>query len=241
MKIRVSNRVFIYLLLFIFSLLPAYSFSTDHAEVQYDNSDITVRSPDDQFLEKYKSDRDFDYLKNVRETTNYFGLLLNRFFRRISLFLGSGDAFSLIIYAVFVVLIVLLIIKLTNTRISAIFYKNRQNNRIHVTEGKDDIEEDIDDLLKKEILNRKFRQAVRLSYLKVLKILDELKLINWRIDKTNTDYYWELDSTAFQKQFAELTRVYDLYCYGNFPLDESSFKTAYNQFQMFYNLVSENE
>jgi hypothetical protein len=62
------------------------------------------------------------------------------------------------------------------------------------------------------------RLAVRYRYMWLLQMLQERELIRYRNDKTNYDYYTELDKTNYKLPFKQMSRLYEYAWYGNFTL-----------------------
>lgn len=80
-----------------------------------------------------------------------------------------------------------------------------------------------------------FRSAVRYQYLYVLKKLADKKLIEWNPEKTNKDYVAEYSVSASKEQFRELSYIFDYVWYGEFDLNEESyrqFKTKFDNFKI---------
>lgn len=77
-----------------------------------------------------------------------------------------------------------------------------------------------------------FRKATRFYYLLLLKRMDEKKLIQYDKDKTNTEYIFDVQPT-FRKHFSYLLYIYDYVWYGEFNVDEISFKKIEDEYQSF--------
>ena len=76
--------------------------------------------------------------------------------------------------------------------------------------------------------------ALRLNYLYALKSLEEVDLIRWKRDKTNGNYVRELASLSeFQAPFKSLTRQFEIYFYGKFPLSEIQYNNLAVEFDEF--------
>lgn len=78
-----------------------------------------------------------------------------------------------------------------------------------------------------------FRLAVRLMYLRLLKDLSERQIIQYTQDRTNFDYLTQLSPTPFYKEFFKVTRNYEFSWYGQFEVDEKSFRIIQNDFNQF--------
>ena len=78
--------------------------------------------------------------------------------------------------------------------------------------------------------NKDYRSAVRYQFLFFLKKLADKKLINWNPEKTNKDYLSELKNTELNLGFKELAYVFDYVWYGEFEVNEESYKHFKQQF-----------
>ena len=74
------------------------------------------------------------------------------------------------------------------------------------------------------------RMAVRYSYMMLLQLLQKRQLIQYRTDKTNYDYYYELANTNLKTPFRQLTRQYEYAWYGNYPIQEEAYQEYLNTF-----------
>jgi F0F1-type ATP synthase assembly protein I len=68
------------------------------------------------------------------------------------------------------------------------------------------------------------RLVIRYSYMLMLQLMQRRQIIHYRPDKTNYDYYFELNSTNHKYPFRQLTRQYEYAWYGNYPVSESAYK-----------------
>jgi hypothetical protein len=65
------------------------------------------------------------------------------------------------------------------------------------------------------------RMMIRYSFLGILQLLRDKRLIEYRDDKTNFDYLRELKTTEFKQLFKRMTRVYEHVWYGELQLSET--------------------
>ena len=120
--------------------------------------------------------------------------------------------------------------------ISADNFLFRKNKRSMAEEtGPTDTGEDITStnwelLLQKAMDAKDARMAVRYSYMWLLQILQRNELINYRIDKTNYDYYLELNETDVKQPFKRLSRQYEYVWYGKYPITETACAEYMEQF-----------
>jgi hypothetical protein len=69
----------------------------------------------------------------------------------------------------------------------------------------------------------RYRDAVRLQYLKTLKLLTDTGRINWKPDKTNADYVAEVAGTSIDIEFSSLTYIYECVWYGELPVNGDAY------------------
>lgn len=68
-----------------------------------------------------------------------------------------------------------------------------------------------------------YRYAVRYQFLFILKKLSDKEHINWNPEKTNKDYYNELENNHLKNKFKELVYIFDNIWYGEFDVDEKTY------------------
>lgn len=78
--------------------------------------------------------------------------------------------------------------------------------------------------LNEALKNGDYRLALRLNYLKVLRVLIEQKLIVWTKEKTNAEYLIELRKQSFHGSFRSLVVAFDRVWYGAYTIDEIGYK-----------------
>jgi hypothetical protein len=105
------------------------------------------------------------------------------------------------------------------------------------TEGEDIHSIDLDHEIDAAVAQGAFRQAVRLQYLRSLKILSERDKIRWRSSKTNIDYLSELSGSPLQEGFAKITRVFDYAWYGEMDIPQEQYERASSWFVDFNKTV----
>lgn len=85
--------------------------------------------------------------------------------------------------------------------------------------------------------DKKYRQAIRLQYLQVIKYLTEKSIIHYQPDKTNLEYLLQLKASNYYKPFFDITRNYEYSWYGLFDVDESTYNYINKDFATFYDQV----
>ena len=102
------------------------------------------------------------------------------------------------------------------------------------------VEENIHTIDFKEIIqqsksNKEYRLTIRYYYLWLLKSLSDKEIIEWDIEKTNSDYLYEIKNSAIKSQFEYVSYLYNYIWYGEFELDEVTFIKAKKAFDNLIN------
>ena len=78
--------------------------------------------------------------------------------------------------------------------------------------------------LEKAIANQNYRLGVRLMYLHVLRLFSEKNIIQYKMERTNSDYLLQLYNTRYYKDFFRLTRNFEYVWYGKFDISSAAFE-----------------
>ena len=224
------HKIAFILLLFFQTFLFAQS---DTLYKYYDKSEIDVRNINDNDLQNYKNNKDFDYRKEITTPENYFAKILNKI---INFFFGNGNLFGKIIkYIIIALFFIFIIIKLLGFKANSLFYKNKSiENIIPIEENIDNIKDlDIDKIINNAIKNKDYKKAIRYLFIKTLKQLSSKEIINWQINKTNRDYYYEISDKNIKEQFIKLSQIFTYVWYGDFKINEEKFTELKQYFSNF--------
>jgi hypothetical protein len=206
-----------------------------------DSSVIQPKEPSESAKQNYYND---DYWKYKEEKSaanaepDAFDRLWTNFWEKIwgSVSRKNESSFNpwtILALLILITLIVLIVLRLTNTGVSTLFSgKRKTQEQTDATLEDVDIHSiDYDEEIRQAISKNDYRLAVRLWFLRTLKSFSDKELVHWKIDKTNSDYYYELSGTNFQQEFGDVSKVYDYIWYGEFPVDEAAYKTAEDKFR----------
>lgn len=78
--------------------------------------------------------------------------------------------------------------------------------------------------MEKAAASQNYRLGVRLMYLHILKLLAEKNIIQYKVEKTNSDYLFQLANTSYYKDFFRLTRNFEYVWYGKFDISQAAFE-----------------
>ena len=213
-----SNRPLKQFYLFICCLLVIAVF---HTAAQ------TAPEPTPEQWQQLKSDKAFSY-KNDREIAaprrDKKPGDLEKAFYALFRFL-AGPAGTLLMWLLVLGIIVYIIYRLAFIKGSLLFGKNKKSFGPPPDQGQD-LEDiagtDWETLLQQAIAGNETRLAVRYRYMWLLQLLQQSGRIQYRNDKTNHDYYTELNETEYRQPFRQLSRLYEYAWYGNFPLSPNA-------------------
>jgi hypothetical protein len=238
-------------LFFLFTMISISAFcQMDSLAVKNDKNTIIQKKFNSTNLEKYKNDKNFNYIEDVaKEDPSIFEQIYSWFVRQLLRFLEwlfgvdyAQGIFASVLSAIPYVIaaIVLFLILKFFLKVNSKSIVNTVKNKTIVSfseEGEVLKSKDILKLIEDAILQKNYRLAVRYSYLNILKHLERKEYIIWEQQKTNEDYIKEIKSIDLKQSFVNLTRLYDFVWYGNFGINETEFVQIESDFKQTHNLI----
>ena len=97
---------------------------------------------------------------------------------------------------------------------------------------------DYDKQIAKAISNNDYRLAVRYMYLQLLRMMADRNIIQYKQERTNSDYLMQLFKSAYYKDFFRMTRNFEYTWYGQFSLGEPGFKAIQQDYYNFKSRLS---
>jgi len=208
-----------------------------------DNSKIVPRYFDD-LRDKYTGD-DFIYERTIENSGWWtrFKQWFNDFIKDLFNLKNEGQAanatniaikiagiilFLLVIYFIFKAII--------NKEGSWVFGKSSDKNIIAITDIESNIHAtNFKDLIEKAESDNNYRLAIRYYYLWLLKQLSVGEIIEYDVEKTNSDYKNEITSKAIKDEFSYTSYLYNYIWYGEFDVNQDLFNKAKHAFVQFLN------
>ncbi|WP_163409665.1 DUF4129 domain-containing protein [Flavobacterium ajazii] len=210
------------------------------ADISVDSDTIEAKSFQKNFKKEY-TDSDFVYEQKKAEKNwwDHFKEWLAGIFDEMFTFKDPQASlnFVAVLLKVLAILIVVFVIYLIVKALIAkegqwIFSKEAKQKIVHYTDAEKNIHLlDFEKLIKESIEAGEKRVAIRYYYLWLLKIMAKNHYIEWDIEKTNTDYLYEIKSPVHKEEFTYLSYLYNYIWYGEFEIDETSFLKVENQFK----------
>lgn len=241
------NRFF-YILLLIFTLSGNANSPQPigrkfaQADVIVDTAHVQKMRFQENFKQKYTDD-DFIYEPKKHEVNAWdrFVAWISELLSRLFNFQNNKVTSSLIefIFKTLAIIIVLFVVYLIvksilNKEGQWIFGKN--TNRGILTY--DDLEKnlqttDFQKLIQKSEQDGNNRLSIRYYYLWLLKTFAEQEIIFWDLEKTNSDYLYEIKNEKTKSDFQYLSYIYNYCWYGEFDLSTNDFQQAKSLFETY--------
>jgi len=145
---------------------------------------------------------------------------------------GIGYFIIFLLIVLFVVLVVWLILR---SDFRSLF--TRRGARVKKP-GYEVLEEDIHNIeyideIQKAVSEGNYRKAVRLQYLRSLKLLSDSHVIYWTIERTNSDFRNMMRGRSDYQAFDYLATAYEFVWYGYRQLNEEEYRELAKDFDVF--------
>ncbi len=144
----------------------------------------------------------------------------------IALKIAGVIIFLLVIYFIFKAVI--------NNEGKWVFGKSSDKNIIPITDLENNIlATDFKKLIAEAEQSDNYRLAIRYYYLWLLKGLTNAEIIDYDVEKTNSDYFNEISSKELKDEFSYTSYLYNYIWYGEFDVTKEQFINARNAFTKF--------
>jgi len=255
-KIRIMRpKIFLFLLLlFANFLLPAQDEATASPLGNYLQEDIPQQLFDVQTWEAAKEGIDYNQdIRVDRRDENFFDETQEDKQRnaerrsRSSSGTGSGIG-SFLLKALLIIGLIVAVAMVVAQFIGGQGLKFRRNKTIDAKTLNIDvetveeklIESDLDRMIRLAEEDSNYALALRLQYLAGVKTLALTNHIKWKKGKTNRRYIYEIKNAAINKNFQEVTLVYERVWYGNSEIDLEDYQKLKPQFKNFIQEIERN-
>jgi len=213
--------------------------------INYDNSYVEVRTIDSAKIKDYLKDKDFKYFEDPEYTITLWERILDwikRFLAKLFSFDPKGITGEVINYLLIAFTFIAIIYVIYRKEIKGLFTKNKNIESIKSFERIEDIHSiDYDKLIEQAIENKNYRYAVRLNYLRTLKILSDKELINWKPDKTNHEYVNEIKHSNLKPVFENLTSDFEQIWYGEYVINFTNYSILTEKYKDFRLTLEKNQ
>ena len=204
--------------------------------IRNDNSRVDLRSFDLQKIKDYSLQKEFRYDQSVSIDTSWWNRFWSWIWKMINGTLSNKYSGDFVKYLVIAVVSALIIFSLSKIAGLDLMIFSRKSKAVDVPYGEamENIHEiDFNDEINKAVHSGNYRLAVRLLYLRSLKLLSDQELINWQPEKTNQTYIDEIEDLERKQEFKMLTLRFEYIWYGDFSIDKEIFKVLKGSFERF--------
>lgn len=210
------------------------------ADIYVDIDSLEAKTFEKNFKKKYTdSEFVYEYKTPEKNAWDRFKEWLANVFKDLFRFSSNETSmnFVSILLKVLAVLIIVAVIyliakALINKEGQWIFGKDSNRKTVYYT----DIEKNIHLLDFKKLIEESLekgdkRLCIRYYYLWLLKVMAQNHYIEWDIEKTNSDYLYEIQSPTHKQEFTYLSYLYNYIWYGEFEIDDNMFQKAQISFK----------
>ncbi len=225
---RLSNRLLLILFLLFAGITNRTCAATDSVAMPQQNvAQMTAAQWKQLTSDKsltYANEQEGDPEEDNKKTTDdqgWYQSLIKGFFALLSSGLGT-----VVVWIIVLSLLGYIIYRIFINSDSFLFRKNKKliDSGDEMVENDHDITAtDWEALLRNAVANKDMRMAVRYSYMRLLQLLQQQNMIQYRQDKTNYIYLSELQSPAVKPAFKQITRLYEYAWYGGGELSVSTY------------------
>ncbi|WP_080237377.1 DUF4129 domain-containing protein [Spirosoma rigui] len=200
-----------------------------------DQSPIRVRYPSAGRLRALQTNRDYQYGRDVPPPENPFARFWVWLWRKIRALLSSKAYQNVGQYVALAAIAGVVIYLLMKAEVLGFLLPRRARaNQLEYENMTEHIHAiDFDAAIDEAVNRQNYRLGVRLLYLQTLKRLADADRIQYKPEKTNQQYGYDLANSPLQEPFNALTRQFEYAWYGNFPVDEKQFELIRQSFQAF--------
>lgn len=231
---RMKLLLTICFILFCSSLLYARDKDKNYV---YDSSHIIQRSFSDSAINAYKSDPDFQYEKKMIQQRSWWDRFWDWFWSLYDDIMDTEAGritMEIIYWALALGIIAFFVTRVLKMNRLSVFKNTAYSDAPYKVELEDINAIPFDTAINEAMENGNYRLAIRLLYLQNLKLLSDKGLIDWRPDKTNTDYLYELKS-SLQQSFKKITTVFEYAWYGEHAVSKQDCADMKDQLSQFQN------
>jgi len=227
----------------LLALSPAVStVAAPHPVLHLDTSVLEVRVFPKGRIEAYKGQRDFNYRIQKPEEMSFWDKVKWWFYNQIEQLFSHKAVSTGFKWALWILTIAVLayaIVRFIGTDRVLLFVTGRKAPSLAFTTGEEDIHAmDIDAEITGAESSGDFRRAIRLQYLRSLKLLSDRGRIEWSTSKTNIDYLFELRGGALEEGFRRITRIFEYAWYGEMEIGHAQYQRTSAWFTDFNKTVT---
>ncbi len=243
---KLNMRHIFLFLLFCYACvnLPAQeTYDNDRHQIEFVKAEaekVSLRSYDSTKLAEYRQEKRFQYDKVRQEEAapSWFTKMLKNIGKWLSAAVPSAKTMdtvgNVIVYGIAILAFLLIIWGIFKMRIRNVIAKSADPLSFDFKEVTTDIlMTDFEKYLMEAVKAGNYKKAVQILYLESLKSLTLNNIIQWKPNKTNQEYLYEMQNSPLRRPFMDITRMFEYIFYGEFPINEQTYLQTAAAFQDF--------
>ena len=201
-----------------------------HHLIVLGNANKTSRTISKKEWSKLTNKKEFDYKNKIEineiKRSNTSSNFISRWISKALMFLASPTGKNILWQIIVVAACVALYKILSNEKTWLLLKKNNQLKPKVIEDEFDDnlhqlMHQNWNELLNKASNENNEQLIIRYSYLFTLQLLWKNGLIQFKIEKTNADYYHELKHVDIKQHFKIISNQYEIVWYGAYPIEQN--------------------
>ncbi len=152
---------------------------------------------------------------------------------------GGGKGLNIIGYTIGGILALILIYLIV--RSISLSRSDKEEEEVDLENLESIDEHDFQSLLDQKLQEKDFRTAIRIQFLTILQLLSKQRLIEWKRNKTNVQYTYEVKDVEVNGKFRLIANAFDILWYGNEEISEEQYELIANRTDELASFLSLNE
>ncbi len=167
----------------------------------------------------------------------FWGWVWQKYFQMMSTQKGQNTFYTVLII-LGVIAIIFLILKINKMSKTNLFRKGANDNLKYAVEDENINTINFEEEISKALNNSNYRLAIRLVYLQSLKLLSDKEIIVWQLNKTNSNYANEINSSSLKILFTGITNIFEYSWYGDAAVENDNYEIMQEKFTEIKNTLS---
>lgn len=220
-----------------------YGSTSEQLEFVIDSSQIDVRDYNQEYIDEHRSDSDYNYSLDPDKEDSILGRWLMKFLEWLDFesdadptptsYSWLGTVWKIIKILAIITAVGLLVLFIYKSDFNWIFKKKKANSEAIDIEVVDETSslDNLNKYIEAAEGQGQYRLAIRLKFLRMLRILNDRDLIKAQTGKTNHAYLTELKNNKDISLIKEATKIYEYVWYGLFDIaDIEEYRTLASSF-----------
>lgn len=230
LRTHIRSKSFWKVLVFLVLLSSPYTYvkaQKDSIKVVISDTRVIVpRYPQKEHLEEFLNDRNYQYKDDPQPPSSPFEKWFQWFWKKIAALFEGKSYKNFWQYVLLLSMAALFVFLLYKAGILEFVFTKRANSEpTDYIVGQENIHEiNFEKAIDDALATGDYRLAIRLQYLRTLKLLSTKELINWRPNRTNYSYVQELEMYPYHADFVQVTRFFEFAWYGDFRIEKAEYE-----------------